>query len=79
MSASVLETTFFIREDLWFYTVKETTEKLHPVWRHVLESLQHAFSRGHEHPQEGENGGHKTLLDIMVVWALQSPNSQSLA
>ena len=79
MSASVLETTFFIREDLWFYTVKETIEKLHPVWRHVLESLQHAFSRGHEHPQESENGGHKTLLDIMVVWALQSPNSPSLA
>ena len=64
MSASVLETTFFIREDLWFYMVKETTEKLHPVWKHILESLQHAFS---EHPQEGESGGQKTLLDITVV------------
>lgn len=67
MSASVLETIFFIREDLWFYTVKETTEKLHPVWKHILESLQHASSRGHEHPQEGESGGQKALLDIMVV------------
>ena len=45
MSASVLQTTFFIREDLWFYTVKETTEKLHPVWKHVLVvfSLKYKF------------------------------------
>ena len=66
MSASVLETTFFIHEDLWFYTVKETTEKLHPVWKHVLESLQYSMNS-----QEGMSTPKRVKMEgIMPSWTL---------
>lgn len=66
-SASALVTLFFPREHPGSYMLKEITEKSHPGWNRALESLQPAFSRGQEHPQEGENGGQTTLLDITTV------------
>lgn len=61
MSDSVLETVFFIREDPCFYVLKETTEKWYLIWKQVLESQRHAFSRGQQRPQEGKKGGQPPL------------------